>query len=342
MSEYRKDPLTGRWRIIADGRSARPTEYPAVAPGADSDPDCPFCEGHETRTPPESAAIRPTGGRANGPGWTVRAFANKFPSVEPSPSAPSVASTGSFERLPGAGVHEVVVLTARHSSCLAELTSPERQVVFRFLRDRVRTIAHDPSARAVLLFENRGPESGGTLRHPHVQIVATGPVPPRLAEESRAMRERVSGACRLEPIVGAEVAARDRILAEDAHFVAFAPYASEHPYEVWIVPRRHRATYADATDAEVDRLSELLPALLAALAAVRPGASYNWFVHGLSTSAGDGDGFHWHVEVAPRLVRADGFEVGGGLPVNPVPPESAAVELRAHLGPTPSPAARKR
>ena len=42
---------------------------------------------------------------------------------------------------------------------------------------------------------------------------------------------------------------RDRLVWEDADSVAFAPYASRSPFEIWIVPRRHDADFGRADDA---------------------------------------------------------------------------------------------
>jgi UDPglucose--hexose-1-phosphate uridylyltransferase len=331
MSEYRKDPFSQRWRIFAEGRSARPNDYasPGTAPsGAE---ECPFCEGREARTPPEVAAIRPPERPPNGPGWSARSVPNRFPTLEPSTAAGDSVGPPGFARAPAAGSHEVIVTSPTHAPSLAFLPEEHLRVVFRFFRERVRFVSTRPGIESTLLFENKGPESGGTLPHPHAQLVAGERVFERLREESEAFdrHARSTGApCLLEDIVRSEEDARDRIVLRDELFDVFAPFASEHPYELWVAPRRHAPTFGDASDAEVDRLSELLPAVLRALDTLRPGASYNWFVHGARGISSGAAGFHWHVEVAPRLVRADGFEIGSGTPVNPLLPEHAADEYR--------------
>jgi UDPglucose--hexose-1-phosphate uridylyltransferase len=40
--------------------------------------------------------------------------------------------------------------------------------------------------------------------------------------------------------------------------------------------------------------------------------------------------YHWHWEIHPRLREIAGLELGTGLPVNPVSPEDAVLELRSH------------
>lgn len=345
MSELRKDPVTGGWRVVAENRSRRPDDYAGGAAPSAPGAACPFCEGQESRTPPEVAAIRPRGGVADGPGWTVRSFPNLFPTLATVATHRPPESPGVFQRAPGSGLHEVIVFAPAHSQSIAQLDPPAARTVFRFFRDRVRAIESAPSIVVSILFENRGPESGGTLPHPHAQLVATEIVPPRVAAEVRPAPapSRGSGAdCILESVVRAEIEGRERVISDDPVLTTFCPFASEYPYEVWIVPRRHARSFADATDAEVDALAERLPAILRALGSVRPSVSYNWFVRGLPAAAAEESDLHWHLELVPRLVRPDGFEIAAGIPVNPVSPEVAAAELRVALAGFEGDGARKR
>src|SRR5436305_1397102 len=80
MPELRKDPVVGRWVIIATERARRPSDFVTepVRPRASA---CAFCEGHEQQTPPEILAGRPPDGRPNGPGWTYRVVPDKFPAL---------------------------------------------------------------------------------------------------------------------------------------------------------------------------------------------------------------------------------------------------------------------
>ena len=41
------------------------------------------------------------------------------------------------------------------------------------------------------------------------------------------------------------------------------------------------------------------------------------------------DGPHWHLELFPRTTRLAGLELGAGVYIDPVAPETAAGELRA-------------
>src|SRR6059036_3037269 len=68
------------WVVFSAARSQRPGAFrnPKDATAKES---CPFCEGHETMTPPEVLAYR-DGGKPDGPGWSIRCVPNKFPALE--------------------------------------------------------------------------------------------------------------------------------------------------------------------------------------------------------------------------------------------------------------------
>ena len=92
MPEVRIDPLTGAKAIVAGERAARPGGGLSAAPAEPLDPERdPFAEGREDQTPPEVHAVRPAGGPADGPGWTVRVVPNLFPALGPDEAAPDRA-----------------------------------------------------------------------------------------------------------------------------------------------------------------------------------------------------------------------------------------------------------
>jgi UDPglucose--hexose-1-phosphate uridylyltransferase len=228
----------------------------------------------------------------------------------------------------------VIIVSPEHTPALADHPSEQVGRVLRVLRERLRTLARSDDIVALVAFENSGPESGGTLFHPHLQVVALPKVPPLLREEAdglaRFSREH-SGTCGYEWVEAEERARRARVVADRPEFLAFAPFASEHPFEVRVLPHRHAGSFSEVSDAEVDALAELLPALLRALQTVAPNASYNLVTRSFSAHRREAREYHWHLDLLPRLVRPDGFEVGGGIAVNPVSPESAAEAFRAAL-----------
>ena len=66
MPELRKDPITSRWVIISTERGKRPNDF--LRESVPLPPDgrnCPFCPGHEAKTPPEILVYGRSNGGAN-------------------------------------------------------------------------------------------------------------------------------------------------------------------------------------------------------------------------------------------------------------------------------------
>src|SRR5262249_41438863 len=143
---------------------------------------CPFCEGNETKTPPEIFALRSGGAAPNSPGWEVRVVPNKFPAlgIEGNPERRAV---GIFDRMHGIGAHEVVIETPDHARDLALMSEEQLARVLAVYQDRLRDLKRDNRFKYVLLFKNHGTEAGASLAHPHAQIIATPVIPRAVAVE---------------------------------------------------------------------------------------------------------------------------------------------------------------
>ena len=108
--------------------------------------------------------------------------------------------------------------------------------------------------------------------------------------------------------------------------MAFAPYASRSPFEVWVVPRRHAADFGRASDVDVASTAEALRQVLGRLARL-DGPPHNLVLHTAPLRERVDATYHWHWEIHPRLREIAGLELATGLPVNPVSPEEAVEEL---------------
>ena len=326
MRELRVDPLTGLKVVVAEDRAGRPGGGFAVeaAPRVDPATD-PFLAGHEDRTPPELAAFGAPPERApDTPGWRVRAVPNLYPAVsadapEPAPSAhPDL-----FCAQPARGAHEVIVNTPEPVAALAELPAEQLALAMDAWRARIR--AHDGASCRHLLV-NEGAEAGATLPHSHAQLCALDFVPAAVARERErfgAYATRTMGGNLLADLVQEEVRRRERIVAIDDEAVLFAPYASRSPYQLLLAPRRTRPRFEDDGATGAALLHDGLNRLARRLGASPP---LNLWVR---TAPAGADHFCWRIDVLPRLVPLAGVELGTGLNLNVLAPETAAAELRA-------------
>ncbi|MHC4789741.1 MAG: galactose-1-phosphate uridylyltransferase, partial [Planctomycetota bacterium] len=226
MAELRRDPVSGRWVIIATGRAARPRDY-FLSRGRRKGGFCPFCEGNEDRTPPEIAAIRPLGGEPNTPGWKVRVVPNKFPALGMDWRLESRAD-GPYHTVQGFGTHEVIVESARHVVSPTELATQDFELVLRMYCERSRALSEDERLAYVLIFKNVGQSAGASLEHSHSQLVAVPVMPKRVQEEMHSCQAfyEESSDCLFCSILAKELEGGERVVLEDEHFAVLTPFAS--------------------------------------------------------------------------------------------------------------------
>jgi UDPglucose--hexose-1-phosphate uridylyltransferase len=177
--------------------------------------------------------------------------------------------------------------------------------------------------------QNWGAQAGARTNHLCIDLYDLPQIPHRIAEELGGAARFVirEGECPFCRLVRDETRRSDRLVWEDQDSVAFAPYASRSPFEVWIVPRRHDADFARASSADIASTSEALRQVLGRLAASLDGPPYNLVLHTAPLREQVDGTYHWHWEIHPRLREIAGLELGTGLPVNPVSPEDAVEEL---------------
>ena len=305
MPEYRHDAILDRRVIVAAERSARP--YTTTAnPGLRTGPDtCPFCEGHEDRTPPET--YRTGDGAPDAPGWRVRVVPNLYPIV-------GTPATGD-----ATGAHEVVILSPDHDRGFAQLEPDQATEVLIVVRERARV--HLAAGRAyACAFLNHGRGAGASIEHPHAQLVA----PDAPSDAVAAMTARFS-----TDLVAREMAdaRRAELVVIDGPAIAWCPPASWSPYLMRVAHRSTRARFDEATDAEVGVVADALRGSLGRIHTVLGDVPYNVIVHSAPPEARAAE-MHWHLEVVPRTSVVAGFEIGSGIYANSVAPEQAAAFLR--------------
>jgi UDPglucose--hexose-1-phosphate uridylyltransferase len=254
------------------------------------DEDCPFCVGGLEAPDP----------------YDVRAFANRWPSFPD-------------DRC------EVVLYTPEHDATFWSLGDDGALDVVDLWAERSAALGARDDVAYVLVFENRGAEVGATISHPHGQIYSYTDVPPNPA------RELSAGAC----VICAEQPG-DRLVSSADGWRAWVPYASVYPYGLVVAPTAHVADLPSLGGASRRGLATVLVDVLHRLDALwgRPMPYMLWF-HQRPFDGGSWPTAHVHVEIAvpqraPGVMRfIAGGELGSGLYVNPVVPETAAAELRA-------------
>ncbi|HVR42444.1 MAG TPA: DUF4931 domain-containing protein [Thermoanaerobaculia bacterium] len=303
MSRLRHDPLTGEPLLFAPERGLRPNAFDQRPMPAGA--VCPFCPGNERETPPEVSRI------GSAERWEVRVVPNRYP----------IVGTGGL-----AGAHEVVVETPEHEARFATLSSAQRVRVLRAWRERFAAHRRNRAIRHLVIFRNDGPRAGQSILHPHGQIIALPFLPERIRREAGHLRTRQKKGQPCPLCAETEVPARQ--VAANERFVAVVPEPSRAPYQVRVVPRRHQADFGLCDDGDLAALDRMLATLLPSMLERLDHPSYNLLVQSAPFRVANPEMFHWYVDLIPRLTVEGGFELATGIPIDILPSERAATELR--------------
>jgi UDPglucose--hexose-1-phosphate uridylyltransferase len=337
-NELRKDYLLDRWVVIATERGRRPTDFAKQKKKPAQASVCPLCPGNEHMTPPAVLVYLESNGEIrkdkdeNGfrpKNWLIRCIPNLYPAFAPpkeQTDQAQIMKSNSFGL--AIGHHEVLVESPRHDEDPADAKLPQLVHVINAYIDRLRELSAKPYVQYVSIFRNHGLEAGASLSHAHSQIIATPFVPTIVDKEIAASKNfwNQHGKCVFCEIIKKE-SKSPRLVHDNARFVVLAPYASVHPMEFWILPKKHDANLLNLTQTETKALAETLKASLKGLKDLVNDPPYNYGFH-LSTNKDAENCYHWHLEVYPQLAIWAGFEKSTGMYINTVTPETAAAELR--------------
>jgi UDPglucose--hexose-1-phosphate uridylyltransferase len=295
--ELRKDPLTRSWVITGD-------DVPEPAPtkvGA-----CRFCP--DATTPLQVVAT--TG---EGSAWSARSVVHPAPlyRVEGDPVR---RGDGIYDRMRPVGAHEVVVENNKHDHELWNSTDQEVRQFLRLSAQRVQDLKRDGRFKYVSIFKNHGLNAGQEFSHPTSQLTATTFVPRRVLYELRAGREyfKAKERCVFCDIIGQEERQQVRVLETRGDYIALCPYAPRVPYETWILPRTHDASFEHSVLPRPGSLTGLSPLLRRTLQRIRTiTQDFHMVLHTspntlhVSESLGYWktleDDYHWHIEILPIL-----------------------------------------
>lgn len=252
---------------------------------------CPFCPGGLEAPDP----------------YDVRWFQNRWPAM------------------PG-GRCEVVLYTPEHDATFASLGVDGARKVIDLWADRTAELGARDDVDYVLVFENRGPEVGATIAHPHGQIYAYDHVPSR---QSR----RLAGGWTPDK------SPDERLIVERDGWRAYVPWAPSFPVSIEVAPIERVPDLPSIHDDGRNALASILVDVLGRLDRLydRP-LPYMLWLNQRPTVSGEHGGFEsawfnieivspWRRAGVPRFIAA--AEVASEEYFNPVIPEDVAATLRA-------------
>jgi len=291
--------------------------------------NCPFCYGNEYMTPPEIQAFRNPKTEKNTAGWQVRVVPNKFPVLQIEGNLDR-RGLGIFDMSNGIGAHEIIIETPYHEKDLSDLEPGEIGNVLKMYCLRSLDLQKDKRFKYLMIFKNYGSGAGATLDHNHSQLIALPMIPKNVIEELKGsgayfeFRER----CIFCDMIRQELDEKERIITQNDHFIAFCPFASRFPFEMWVMPKEHQLSFHDISDGSIASMAGILKEVLVRMKAVLNDPPYNFIIHTSPIDGEERQGYHWHMEIMPRLSRIAGFEWGTGFYAVSTPPEIAIKYLK--------------
>ncbi len=337
----RYNPLTREWVLVSPQRTQRPwqgqTTKPATAPHIQYDPTCYLCPGNSR-----------AGGATNPAYTSTFAFDNDYPALlppdptpdsAPDPAAPPAANLESLLIAePESGRCRVICFDPDHSLTLSQMPLDAILRVVEAWQHETRSFAADPTTRYVQIFENRGAMMGSSNPHPHCQLWATAHIPDIPAAESAAQLDYLNTHQRtlLADYLAQELAANQRIVIQNDHFVALVPFWAVWPFETLILPRQPLSSFIDFTPAQSAGLADILKRLTTLYNAVFDTPfPYTMGFHQRPTDGEPHPEWTFHAHFYPPLLRSAeirkfmvGFEMLG-MPQRDITAETAAETLRA-------------
>ncbi len=334
-SELRQDIVTGDWVVVATVRARRPQDF-AAGTGVPRvpKPGCPF-----ERLLPTALAVFDRGGKSYRltakdrsylyRRWWTQVVPNKYPAFGRG-SCELIRRVGPHRVRDGVGFHEVVI-TRDHDRSPGRQTAGEVSTLLRAYRERYLELKGEPCVEYISIFHNHGPAAGATIYHPHSQIIAIPVVPPDVSRSltGSARYFHSHRRCVHCTMIAFESRTRRRIVYQNRDFIAFCPYVSRTAFEVRIFPKRHHPAFETITDGELRSGAEALARVLGRLYRRLHDPAYNFFIHTAPTAAGRHyRHYHWHIEILPKTAIWAGFEIGTGIEISTIAPETAAKFLR--------------
>jgi UDPglucose--hexose-1-phosphate uridylyltransferase len=326
VSELRQDLVSGDWVVIATGRAKRPHEFLKRRHKSFVQPKlrCPF--EHILK---DALLIFSKDKNHSVDDWFLQVVPNKYPAFGKGICA-IFYKNGPYQWTEGVGFHEVVI-TRDHERSLALMSDKEAELVLRAYQDRYMVMKDDDCVKYISIFHNHGQGAGATISHPHSQIIAIPVIPPDVDRSLKGSAKYFHNhkACVHCVMLKYEQRDKRRIIYENEGFIVLAPFASKTAFEMRIFPRRHFSHFESTPPKSILLLSNALRVTLAKLYNGLRNPDYNFFIHTAPASAGkEYDHYHWHLEILPKTSIWAGFEIGTGIEISSIAPESAAEFLR--------------
>lgn len=321
MPKLRQNVITGDWVVISPERSKRPEEYVmASAPKRGIPADCPFCIKNNIAYPTSIKEAETE---------NVYVIPNKYPAFTKIDGV-ILEGDGFYQDTKSLGGHEVVIIKDH----AREIYEDGEEIVNELLgvyKNRYLVYDKDPSIEYSMIIHNHGPEAAASIEHPHSQLFASSILPSYIERELLGSEKyfNENQKCVFCEMLKVEKENAHRVVYENDEFLVFTFFAARFPFEMWIVPKQHASRFEEISEETQKSLANAMHEAIGKLNKALNFPPFNYWIHTLPHHHGEAmDYYHWHVEIAPRVSKFGGYEMGSGVVIDVVSPEFAAEFLK--------------
>lgn len=326
----RLNPLTNDWILVSPHRAKRPWQGQVEKAVSDErptyDPTCYLCAGNER-----------AGGKINPDYKGTFVFTNDFSALLTDTPEGGMDEGNLFQAKSESGICKVICFSENHSLTIPEMEVNDIREVVNVWCEQFRELANVDFINYVQIFENKGAIMGCSNPHPHGQIWSSSSIPAEPAKESKTQKEyfEKNGRTLLGDYLKAELEKKDRLIAENDHFVALVPYWAVWPFEAMVISKRPAQNIVQLTDEERTGLADIYKQLTVKYDNLfEVSFAYSAGLHQAPTDGKDYPEWHLHMHFYPPLLRSASvkkFMVGYEMLASPqrdITAEQAARRLR--------------
>lgn len=322
--------LTGERILVSPHRSKRPwqgqVEDLAVDTRPTYDPSCYLCPGNKRAD-----------GSANPEYKESFVFVNDFSALLQDTEEGRIDEEGLLIAETEKGICKVIAFTPRHDLTLPEMEVSDIKKVVDVWQSEFSSLAANDWIKYIQIFENKGSIMGCSNPHPHGQIWAESKLPMEILKEEKQQRDYFEKHNRslLLDYLNLELKKNERIIVDNAHFVALVPFWAAWPFETLVISKRQVKDIREFTEEEKLDLAKTLQELTIRYDNIfSTSFPYSAGMHQAPVNNGNLDFWHWHMHFYPPLLRSatvKKFMVGYEMLANPqrdITAEKAAEILR--------------
>ena len=296
----RYNPLLDEWILVSPQRAKRPwqgqNEVISDEKKPEYDETCYLCPGNE----------RINGG-TNPKYESCYVFDNDFPALLKNEVSFDLQQEDLFKINPERGINRVICFSPKHNVTLAEMQIPEIENVIKVWKEQYLELGAIDYINHVQIFENKGSVMGCSNPHPHGQIWAQSSLPTQVkkTQDNLLKYYQKTGKSLLKDYVDNELQKKERIIAENEHFVLLVPFWATWPYETMIISKRHFSNIAEITEEEIKSYAEMIHIITVKYDNLfKTSFPYSAGIHQAPTDGLSHGEWHFHMHFYPPLLRS--------------------------------------